>query len=216
MFNDIRKEETKQLYNVEKLLSKHKIKNVIHLGPYHEKEALEGTGSMVIDHIKKVIYAVKSPRTQYSQLLNLKESVKYYSDFEICFFEAKSALSGKEYYHTNIVMACGTNFVVICTSSITNGKEKVLSKLKGKEIIDISFEQTEKYFCGNLIELKNTKGEPIIVMSERAYSGFTSEQKKVLEKHGKIVKFPLNTIEHIGGGSARCMIAEIFLPKLKE
>jgi hypothetical protein len=213
MLNQSRKNETKQIESVERLLSKFDIKNVIHLGRFDEKEALEGTGSMVIDHQKKIIYAAKSERTKLSQIKNLISTVKYYNGFEIIFFDTKSS-TGKEYYHTNIVMCVGKTFAIVCLECIPKDqRESVRRGLSGKDIIEITIEQTEKSFCGNAIEVMNSKGESVIVMSERAYQGFTSDQKKVLEKHGVVVRFPLNVIENVGGGSARCMIAEVFLPK---
>lgn len=115
------------------------------------------------------------------------------------------------------MMSIGEHFVVICMDSITSDQQKQLlldsfAKTK-KEVIDISLEQTEKSFCGNILQLNNNKGDKIIVMSDSAYQGFTKQQRTKLEKHGKLLPCSIPTIESVGGGSARCMLAENFLPR---
>jgi len=131
MLNQIRKDETLQLPMVQKLLNNHVIKTITQLGRDSEdKDILEGTGSMVIDHSQKVIFAAKSPRTQLSQLTNLTESVKYYSNFEIIMFDAKGT-SGTPIYHTNIIMSVGKNFAILC-SECTQSSTKITSKIKRK------------------------------------------------------------------------------------
>jgi hypothetical protein len=182
-----------------------------------DKEILEGTGSMVFDHINKKIYAALSNRTEAKQIEKLVKNVKYYSDFEPILFQTKTSL-GDDFYHTNVVMSIGKKFVVICSECIIEEhRSMVMKKLQesGKTIVDITLDQTEKNFCGNMIEIGDDSN-PLIVMSDSAYKGFTKEQMEVFEKNGKIIVFPISkTIEFIGGGSARCMIGEIFLPKKK-
>jgi hypothetical protein len=113
-------------------------------------------------------------------------------------------------------MSIGTKFAVICSKAIIEkDRERVMSQLKAThQIVDISLEQAEKYFCANVLEVKNKQDETLIVMSETALNGFNENQKKTLRTFGKLVALPIPTIEYVGGGSARCMLAEIFLPKI--
>ena len=115
------------------------------------------------------------------------------------------------------MMSVGEQFAVICLDSIKDPQQRatVENHLKQdqKQIIDISLEQAEKSFCANLIQLRNLRNEPLIVLSESAYHGFTKEQRQQLAAHGKLIACDIHTIETVGGGSARCMIAENFLSK---
>jgi len=122
---------------------------------------------------------------------------------------------GTAIYHTNVLMGIGSKFVVVCLDSITNKHEQdeVIASFKTthKEIIPISFEQMYQ-FAGNLLEVKNKAGETLIVMSQTAFNSFDEQQKTALSKYGKLVYADINTIEKVGGGSARCMMAEVHLP----
>ncbi len=124
---------------------------------------------------------------------------------------------GSPFYHTNVMISLGENFAVICLQSIhqKEQRETLLDSLKqsNKTIIDISLEQAEQSFCANILQLKNAQGELCIVMSESAYRGFSPTQIDSLKSYGKIIACPISTIERVGGGSARCMLAENFLPK---
>ena len=177
-----------------------------------EKEAkfLEGTGSMVLDRDNNVAYAGFSIRTSTD---GLGEFCKL-ADFKPVTFTATNQ-SGKQIYHTNVMMSVGEKFAVVCLDSIRDEEEKkkVVSSLTaaGKEIVQISMEQLQN-FAGNMLEIKSRKGENLLVMSERAYKSLSAPQVTQLEKYVKIVYSPLTTIENNGGGSARCMIAEIHLP----
>eukprot|EP01080_Neovahlkampfia_damariscottae_P011353 gene11353-4521_t len=218
METDNRKSETKRINEVlEKFEEQNlEVKQIFDFS--HDKESLEGTGSMVIDYINRVIYATLSVRTSPKQLQKLMENVTFYKEFELCFFTSKTS-SGEYFYHTNVMMSLGTDFGVICKECIIEeDRDRVMNKLKqsGKEIIEISIEQTEKHFCGNILEVIGSNGH-VITMSDNAKSGFNKTQLSVLEKHGKIVEFPISkTIEFVGGGSARCMVAQVFLPKKEE
>jgi len=173
---------------------------------------LEGTGSMIFDHPNKIIYASLSVRTNVETLAEIKNALDY--DRVIVFKSASS--SGKEFYHTNVILSIGENHVIICAEAIPDPEERqwVLDSLaKHREVITISLEQTEKHFCGNSLQLKNSAGERFIIMSENAANALTIEQKEQLKPHGELIGLPIPTIEYIGGGSARCMIAEVFLPK---
>jgi hypothetical protein len=123
--------------------------------------------------------------------------------------------NGIAIYHTNVLMGVGSRFAVICLESITDKTERdrVVNSLveTDKYIIPISFDQMN-YFAGNLLEVKNKAGETLIVLSKTAFQSFSAEQKTVLSGYGKLVYSDIHTIEQIGGGSARCMMAEIHLP----
>jgi hypothetical protein len=216
-----RRDETLRAKEVQKLFLDNglDVKNVIQIGRDQEDEHfLEGTGSMVIDHGSRTVYAALSVRTNEQQLDNYVRTTRYYQ--RTVAFDTKSS-SGLPFYHTNVMMSIGDKFAVICGESIVdnevNTRQGVIESLKkdGKEVIDITLEQAEKFFCGNILQVKSaTTGQNVIAMSESCLEGFTTEQLETLRKYGKIVPFPIaETIEFVGGGSARCMIAEIFLPQ---
>jgi len=175
---------------------------------------------MVIDHVKRTVYAARSVRTNDAQLENYIRTTNYYNSSVV--FDTKSS-TGLPFYHTNVMMSIGDKYAVVCSDCIVDNdictKQQVIEALKrgGRDVIEISLEQAEKFFCGNILQVKSaTTGQNIIAMSESCLKGFTSDQLQVLHKHGKIVAFPIvDTIEFVGGGSARCMLAEIFLPKKK-
>lgn len=174
-------------------------------------ERLEGTGSIVFDHINKIAYACLSERTSKKLLLELCEHIGY----EACYFESLDR-NGNEIYHTNVMMCVAEKFVVICMESIKSCAEskQVYDKFKktGHEIIEISYEQMDK-FAGNMLSVQGSNG-PVLVLSQTAYDSLTPEQIKTIKKYNELLPLPINTIETIGGGSARCMIAEVFLPEL--
>jgi len=218
-----RRDETLRSKEVQKMLYEagFDVKNVIQVGRDQEDELfLEGTGSMVIDHTNSTVYAARSVRTNDDQLDNYMRTTRQYN--KTIAFDTKSS-SGLPFYHTNVMMSIGDKFAVVCSDCIVDNdvctKQQVLESLKngGKEVIEISLEQAEKFFCGNILQVKSsTTGQSVIAMSESCLKGFTGEQIAALSRHGKIVPFPVaQTIEFVGGGSARCMIAEIFLPKRK-
>lgn len=176
----------------------------------HDHKFLEGTGSMVLDRIGKVAYACISPRTDKDVLTVFCEQTGYKA---VCFDAVDE--HGKAIYHTNVLMCVGSKFAVICLDSIPNPHERVLvaESLQNtrKEIIEISFEQMNQ-FAGNMLEVQNKDGEALIVMSQSAFRSLTETQKNTLEKYGKLIYSNIGTIETNGGGSARCMIAEVHLP----
>jgi hypothetical protein len=190
-----------------------KANHVIDLSRFELKDQfLEGTGSMVLDRENKIAYACLSPRNNTEVLKAFCE----YTGYKAITFNAFDQ-RGQAIYHTNVLMAIGSRFAVICLDSITNTQEKetVIASLKEtrKEIIEITFEQMNS-FAGNMLEVKNTAGETLIVMSQTAYLSLIDEQKTALEKYGKLVYADINNIETNGGGSARCMIAEVHLPQI--
>lgn len=168
---------------------------------------LEGTGSMVLDRIHRVAYGCISSRTDSSLL---KEWAKEL-DYSVCAFSGFDA-SGRAIYHTNVMMAVGTGYAVVCLECVTNRDERedVQQSLKkaNLEIVTITLDQMN-HFCGNVLELQGRNGA-ILAMSSTAFDNFSAEQREVLERYAKIVHSPIPTIERLGGGSVRCMIAELF------
>jgi hypothetical protein len=188
-----------------------KVKHVIDLSRFeHEGKFLEGTGSMVLDRENKIVYACLSPRTDENVLNIFCEQ----SGYRPVIFEAKDE-QGLAIYHTNVLMCIGSKFAVVCLDSIADHVERQLVILSiinnDKELIDITYDQMN-HFAGNMLEVKNKNGESLIVMSQSAYSSLTDEQITTLTKYGKLVYADLRTIENNGGGSARCMMAEVHLP----
>ncbi len=202
----------RRLLEVEKLLNRngYTIRNCINVGRLDEPEKfLEGTGSLVIDHVDEVVYAARSERCHPDQFDNFVR-LRFYP--ESILFDTKSS-SGRPIYHTNVMMSLGEKYAVICADCIPDRaqREKVVSRLeKSFDVMTITMEQMEKHFCGNILEVRNQQNQPFIVMSENARMGFTQDQKKFLGQYGEILSFDLSTIERTGGGSARCMMAEIF------
>lgn len=180
----------------------------------NENQFLEGTGSMVLDRENKIVYAALSPRTCLPVLKEFCARTGYTS----IYFHTVDA-NTIPIYHTNVMMCLGSGFAVICMESISDQEEKtkVYKSLSAtrKEIIEISLHQL-KHFAGNMIQLVNNSGELLLVMSGAALNCLSENQRFRLEKYGRLVCSPLNVIEAVGGGSARCMIGEIFLPKLSE
>ncbi len=169
---------------------------------------LEGTGSMILDRENKIAYAGRSPRTNDKVLADFCKQMGYTA----VVFDAYDQ-GGELIYHTNVMMSVGTKFSVICLSAITDlqQRKQVVESLQvtGKTIIDISFEQMSS-FAGNMLELKNRDGKPILVMSSSARKSLTAEQTKQLSGYYKLLSPGLEYIENNGGGSARCMLAEIY------
>lgn len=172
---------------------------------------LEGTGSMILDRPNKKIYACYSVRTDEEAFTAFANELGY----EAIGFVATDT-NGIPYYHTNVIMTLGTEIAVICTESIENSEERkrVVENLlaDGKKIVDISREQVLA-FAGNMMEVQGNAEKNLMVMSSAAFESLTKDQLHIINFHNKIVHLPLTTIEKFGGGSARCMIAEIFLPQ---
>ncbi len=187
------------------------INNVFDWSKYEEEGlALEGTGSMIFDHVNHKIYACISPRTNEKLLLKFAKEIGY----EPVVFHAYKR-NGAEQYHTNVVMCIGEEFAVVCLDSITNKAEKTEVKTSleegGFEIIEITQEQLEEHYAGNMLQVYNERRLSFLVMSERAYKSLNTHQLGQIEAHTEIIAVPIDFIEEVGGGSARCMMAEIFL-----
>lgn len=179
----------------------------------HETEGhfLEGTGSLVLDRVNGLAYACLSERTHQTVLHEFCVQANY----RPITFRAKTT-DGTPVYHTNVVMSIGERFAVACLDAIVDPKERinVFDQLvdSGKDVIPISMNQLH-CFAGNMIQLKNTDDERKIVLSQTAFKSLSEKQIHRLENHGGLVTLPIPTIERVGGGSARCMIAELFLPQ---
>ncbi len=181
---------------------------------FEESEArgcfLEGTGSIVFDHEHRLAYACLSPRTEEALLGDLCQKIGY-QPVVFCAVDA----SGQDIYHTNVMMAMGESFVVICLESVFEMDQRRLLEEQfqatGKEIIAISWKQMNA-FAGNMLQVRSINGQLILVMSTTAFEALTPEQIESLGRHTHLLHSPIHTIEQYGGGSARCMMAEIFLP----
>ncbi|TFG78454.1 MAG: amidinotransferase [Flavobacteriales bacterium] len=177
---------------------------------------LEGTGSLLLDREHQKVYCALSARADEDLVIEFCE------DFDCLpiIFSAFQTYEGQRLpiYHTNVMMCLALNFSVICLDSIDDLKERknLVKNLKedGKEIIAITEEQMH-HFAGNMLQVLGTDAMPYLVMSSQAYHSLTPAQIKAIEKHCEIVHSSLDTIETCGGGSARCMMAEVFLPKAK-
>lgn len=174
-----------------------------------EGRYLEGTGSMILDRQAKIIYACRSTRTDK----HLVDRVGQLLNYEPVFFDAVDN-GGRPIYHTNVMMALGETFVVICLEAVksTEGQKKLRTSFEhtNKEVIAISLPQMMA-FAGNMLQVRNDQGKTFLVMSEQAFQSLTRAQITQIEKHTQILHSPLGTIETYGGGSARCMMAEVFL-----
>ena len=191
------------------------INNIVDYTSAEEESVfLEGTGSLLLDRENRKAYCALSPRADEDLFIEFCEDFEY---TPIIFTSNQTVNSvRKAIYHTNVMMCLGETFAVICLSSIDDKKERknVISHLKenNKEIIDITEAQVNN-FAGNMLQVKGANDERYLIMSEAAYNSLTASQIESLEKHTKILSSSLNTIEACGGGSARCMMAEVFLPK---
>lgn len=183
-------------------------------GSEKDEKYLEGTGSMIFDHDNKIAYGSVSLRLDEQLFRNFCEKIGY----EPVVFHSFQAAGNQRLpiYHTNVMMCVADQFVVICLDCIDDEleREKVQEKIKatGKEIIELSEDQMQN-FAGNMLQVQNNDGTKFLVMSETAYKSLSESQISAIEKYSEIIYSDLNTIESNGGGSARCMLAEVFLSK---
>ena len=180
----------------------------------NEEKYLEGTGSIIFDHDYKIAYGSVSLRLDEGLFREFCEKINY---TPIVFHSFQNVgIDRLPIYHTNVMMCVAEQFVVICLDCIDDEleREKVQEVIKSteKELIEISEEQMQQ-FAGNMLQVQNTEGKQFLVMSQTAYKSLNKEQISKIEKHCEIIYADLETIETNGGGSARCMLAEIFLPK---
>lgn len=189
---------------------KFRVERIIDLTEYEVNHVfLEGTGSMVLDRENRIVYACLSPRTDKKILQEFCDRMDY---TPICFTAVDAG--NQPIYHTNVMMCVADGYAVICLESIKDSVEKaaVLKAItqSGKQVIEISFDQMN-HFAGNMLQVHNTKGQKFLVMSSQAYLSLTLWQVKKIEHFNSIIHSDITTIETNGGGSARCMMAEVFL-----
>lgn len=190
----------------------HRIDNVLDFSFWEEENRfLEGTGSMILDRERKIAYASLSERTDKSLFLQFCRTLMYqpvtftaYQTVEQC---------RKPVYHSNVVLSVADTYAVVCLSAIDNENERqqLVSVLRAsdKEIIEITEEQME-HFAGNMLQLQNSMNQKFMVMSQTAYDSLTSEQRQKIAHYNELIVCAVPTIEQYGGGSVRCMMAEIF------
>ena len=189
-----------------------KINNIDDFTFWEEKNLfLEGTGSMILDRTNNIAYAALSERT--SKLVFLEFCDVF--EFKPVYFSANQTVYGKRLpiYHTNVMMTVADEYVVICLETIDNLKERkvVVDYLEksGKDIITIS-EHQMNCFAGNMLQVENTDGKIFLVLSQSAYDSLTQKQKDQLSSYNELIVVSIPTIERVGGGSVRCMMAEVF------
>jgi len=173
---------------------------------------LEGTGSMVLDRVNRIAYACLSSRTHLDPLGDFAQRM----DYSVVAFDAVDQ-DGVPIYHTNVLMNVGEKLAVICDEAIVreDQREAVLGQLRntGHDVISLSYAQLEA-FAGNMLELRNASGERVVAMSKQAFDSLNKDQLERLKVNGKIVCAPIGTIELSAGGSVRCMLAEVHLPRV--
>jgi hypothetical protein len=188
----------------------YRISRVLDLTRLEERGAfLEGTGSLVLDRTHRVAYACRSPRTHRDALEEFGRELGY----ETLGFDAADA-QGRAIYHTNVLLSIGTRFAALCTRALGEpDRRRVVGRLEasGRAVVDLSFEQLEA-FAGNLLELGGGTTS-VIALSATARASLSATQRRELESYGELVAADVGTIERYGGGSVRCMLAEVALPR---
>ena len=178
----------------------------------HERDGrfLEGTGSLILDRPRRRAYASLSARTDPEAIADFDARLGY-STF---LFDARDR-SGKPIYHTNVLLSLGSSFALLCSEAVSaDHRDALIDNIRasGRELIDVDYEQMRGFAC-NVIELRDGRGNPVIALSSAARASFRPDQLATLERHGQLVDAPIPTIESVGGGSVRCMIADVHLPR---
>ncbi len=190
----------------------YQVREIVDLS-HHEAEDrfLEGTGSMVLDRVNRVAYACLSSRTHLDVLGDFAQRM----DYDVVAFEAVDR-HGIPIYHTNVLMAVGEKLAVVCEAAIARDDQRaaVLERLAstGHDLVSLDFDQLES-FAGNMLELRAADGVPVMAMSQRAWDSLRADQRAKLEANGRVVTAAIDDIEDSAGGSVRCMLAEIHLPR---
>lgn len=188
------------------------IDELVDLGRFAgQSRFLEGTGSLVLDHDQQIAYVCHSSRSHPAVF----ECFSAHTGYRAHWFHALDG-AGKAIYHTNVMMCVGSAFAIVCLDALQDTQERLALMrslhASGKEIIAISMSQMNQ-FAGNMLQLRNRDGEPVVVASRRGWAALTPAQQARITSYARPVLAPIDTIERLGGGSARCMVAEIFLPK---
>ena len=211
MFAENRRLERKQ-HVLDAVFEKFDVKRTIDFtGSEADNLFLEGTGSMILDRVNRLAYACLSPRTNKTVFLAVCEQLGY----EPVYFTAEDG-HGQAIYHTNVMMCVAEQYVVICLDSISDREERemVVKRIEasGKDIFEIDMEQMDS-FAGNMLQVRNSANQLFLLMSDTAYRSLSEPQQKKLSEYNEIICPSLCHIETNGGGSARCMVAEVFLYK---
>lgn len=198
---------------IEALRPKFQIEQVVDLSAYEKaNQFLEGTGSVVFDYQNKIAYASRSARTHESVLTDLCKRI----NFQPILFDAVDE-QGQPIYHTNVLMCVGTRFVIVCLDAIKKDEdqERLLQSFSNTnhKVVSISFEQLRS-FAGNMLEVVTRSGEPVVLLSEKAFQSLLPGQIDAISKHADMIPLSIPTVERYGGGSVRCMIAGIYNKKL--
>ena len=203
----------RETIEVTRLLSERgfEIRRTVDLSP-HEGHGcfLEGTGSLILDRPRRRAFASRSIRTH-------PEAVAAFDDalgFETLLFDAADH-AGRPIYHTNVLLSLGTNWAILCTEAVAQGDRAALTTAirdSGRALVEVGFEQMRRFAC-NILELRSRSGDPVIAMSHAALGALAPEQRHTLEGFATLADTRVPTIEAVGGGSIRCMIAEIHLPR---
>lgn len=197
---------------VDDLARQYHVAKVIDLTHFEQEgKFLEGTGSLVLDRMNRVAFATLSPRTHPDVLAEFSKQTNY----RVVSFQSADG-DGIPIYHTNVLMCIADTFAVVCLSAISNPDERLMVRQEleklNKRIIDISLEQMAS-FAGNMLMVQTRKGQKLLVMSTQAFESLTPKQIDLLDDYATLVHFNLQMIEGNGGGSARCMMAEVHLPR---
>lgn len=194
---------------IESLRRRLNIQRVVDLTPWEAREKyLEGTGSLVLDRVHRIAYAARSQRTHDEVVHDFAKQLGY----RPILFDTHVRRGSPE-YHTNVVMSVGESLAVVCFSAIADDTQALAVQdallESGHQILDISIEQMDA-FAGNMLQLRNRQGARLWVVSEQAFSSLRVAQRMLFTIDGQVICAPLHTIESVGGGSARCMLAELF------
>lgn len=171
---------------------------------------LEGTGSLILDRTRGRAYAALGPRTDAAVIAEFDAAVGCSTHS----FDAADR-SGRPIYHTNVLLSLGSDFAVVCTGVVPEHQRQALRDelaKSGRTVIEVDYDQLRRFAC-NIIELRSRSGEPLIALSTTALESFTADQRRTLESFGELIDADIPTIERVGGGSLRCMIADIHLPR---
>ena len=188
------------------------VKRVVDLS-FQERHGhfLEGTGSLILDRPRRRAYANLSPRTDAVAIADFDDRL----DYSTFIFDARDR-SGQPIYHTNVLLSLGSRFAVLCTDALTPEYREILAgeiDRSDRTQIEVDYEQMKQFAC-NLIELKSRAGSPVIALSSVALRAFRPDQLRSLESFGELAEADIPTIETVGGGSVRCMIADVHLPRI--
>ena len=171
---------------------------------------LEGTGSLILDRPRRTAYASRSVRTHPDTVAKFEAQLGY----STVLFDAFDP-GGKPIYHTNVLLSFGTSWAVLCTEAVADAdRPRLLQSIRqsGRELVEVDYAQLRRFAC-NILEVRSRSGDPLIAMSAAALASFQPEQRRCLERYATLLDAPVPTIEAVGGGSVRCMIADIHLPR---